>query len=291
MARKQHHEDHVNHEAWAIPYGDLITLLLAFFVVMYAVSSVNEGKYRVLSDSLMSAFRGAPRSLSPVQVGDQVMRAPEEGSRAGMDPMQAQTLKNDPAPGAGGPSNAAAMLSVARQLELAMGELISAGLVAVNRNGSWVEVEIKTDILFPSGSAEIDADALGILSDLGEVLVPLANVIRVEGHTDDRPISTPVFPSNWELSAARAARIVREFEGLGIAAGRMIVAGMGEHHPIADNGVPEGRTRNRRVALIVLDPGPEGAADERGVVTDAAAPEPVPEPGVPPAQVAAEPGR
>ena len=70
MARKKKHEDHVNHEAWAIPYGDLITLLLAFFVVMYAISSVNEGKYRVLSESLVAAFRGSPKSMQPVQVGE-----------------------------------------------------------------------------------------------------------------------------------------------------------------------------------------------------------------------------
>src|ERR1700754_3797721 len=70
MARKKKHEDHLNHEAWAIPYGDLVTLLLAFFVVMYALSTVNEGKYRVLSDSLFAAFRGAPRTMEPIQVGE-----------------------------------------------------------------------------------------------------------------------------------------------------------------------------------------------------------------------------
>src|SRR5215469_13173211 len=70
MARKHKHEDHINHEAWAIPYGDLVTLLLAFFVVMYAISSVNEGKYRVLSDSMVAAFRGAPKSMDPIQIGE-----------------------------------------------------------------------------------------------------------------------------------------------------------------------------------------------------------------------------
>src|SRR5262249_24373851 len=75
MGRRHKHEDHVNHEAWAIPYGDLITLLLAFFVVMYAMSSVNEGKYRVLSDSLVTAFQGAPKSLDPIQIGEQQPRA------------------------------------------------------------------------------------------------------------------------------------------------------------------------------------------------------------------------
>ena len=72
MARKHKHEEHANHEAWAIPYGDLVTLLLAFFVVMYAISSINEGKFRVLSDSLQAAFRGTPKSLEPVQVGEKM---------------------------------------------------------------------------------------------------------------------------------------------------------------------------------------------------------------------------
>ena len=83
MARKHEHEDHVNHEAWAIPYGDLVTLLLAFFVVMYAVSSVNEGKYRVLSDSLQAAFHGTPRTMEPVPVGDKAAKAKGDDTLAG----------------------------------------------------------------------------------------------------------------------------------------------------------------------------------------------------------------
>jgi chemotaxis protein MotB len=264
VARKQQHEDHVNHEAWAIPYGDLITLLLAFFVVMYAVSSINEGKYRVLAESLNSAFQGAPRSLTPVQVGEHIARA-EDGARAGIDPAQAPSLMaseagqgNDAAPGM-----SAQMAAMADSLETAMDDLIDAQLVAINRDGPWIAVEIKTDILFPSASADIGDGARIILSDLAEVLRPLDNTIRVEGHTDDRPIATAVFPSNWELSAARAARIVREFERAGIDPTRMVVAGMGEHHPVADNATVEGRTRNRRVALVILEAGAAGPADER----------------------------
>ena len=93
MARKHKHEDHVNHEAWAIPYGDLITLLLAFFVVMYAISSVNEGKFRVLSDSLQAAFRGAPKTLEPVQVGE---KSRGSGADIAVSIVQQATMNGQP---------------------------------------------------------------------------------------------------------------------------------------------------------------------------------------------------
>lgn len=283
MARKPHHEEHANHEAWAIPYGDLITLLLAFFVVMYAVSSVNEGKYRVLSDSLTAAFRGAPRSASPIQVGNQVMRAPQNGSQTGMDPMQAVTIPEkdatDRQEDGGGKTLTIPLQEMAEEMERAMEALIAEELITVNRNGLWVEVAIKADILFDSGSAEIQTEAEAILADVARILEPLPNTIRVEGHTDTRPINTPRFPSNWELSAARAARIVRQFEGLGIDPTRMVIAGMGEHQPVAGNETVEGRNRNRRVTLVVLDALPSDPTGERTSLVVGSVTEPSPEPG------------
>jgi chemotaxis protein MotB len=131
--------------------------------------------------------------------------------------------------------------------------LIEQDLVVGKTDTHWVEVEIKTDILFPSGSAEIGPEAVEILRRLATILEPLHNPIRVEGHTDNKPIKTSRFPSNWELSAARAARIVRLFEAQGIDSTRMIVAGMGEYQPVDDNHTATGRNRNRRVTLVVLN--------------------------------------
>jgi len=268
MRHKHEHEDHVNHEAWAIPYGDLITLLLAFFVVMYAVSSVNEGKYRVLSDSLSAAFRGTPKTTAPIEIGDKVIKVKRDDTVAGLAPTQAMKLpgqnerdqtslveqfnkmgRNIETDGGEGPG----LRQLAEQVEQAMAPLISKDLVTVTRKPLWVEVEIKTDILFPSGSAEMQPQAVAILDGIAGILKPLASPIRVEGHTDNRPIRTPQFPSNWELSAARAARIVRLFEERGIAPERMSVAGQGEYQPVADNATAEGRNRNRRVTLVILD--------------------------------------
>jgi chemotaxis protein MotB len=295
MSRKEHHEDHVNHEAWAIPYGDLITLLLAFFVVMYAVSSVNEGKYRVLSDSLNAAFRGQPHTLDPIQVGDKETRVKRDTSPAGLSPSQAMKLAAKPDKAiaalaeefgkmgrdidrqspAAEQNSALPARSLDRQFEEAMAPLIGKELVTVTRKPLWVEIEIKADVLFPSGSAEIQPAALPALESIATILRPLPCPVRIEGHTDNRPISTPQFPSNWELSGARASRIVRLFEKLGVASNRMSVAGQGEYQPIADNSTDEGRNRNRRVTLIVLDaqPGAESPAVPSGLSVPASTPD------------------
>lgn len=285
MARKHAHEDHVNHEAWAIPYGDLVTLLLAFFVVMYAVSSVNEGKYRVLSDSLNAAFRGTPRTMEPVPIGDKPAKAKADDTLAGIRPKQAIKFPDKAADDAASADQLlqAQLGQMTDDLQNAMQVLIDQELIRVQRAPSWVEVEIKTDILFPSGSAEIEAAAVAILERLAGILADRPYPIRIEGHTDNRPIKTAQFPSNWELSAARAARIVRLFEQRGITASRMVVAGMGENQPLGTNTTADGRNRNRRVALVILGappaatdarPGGLVAAPPGEVASDPASPQP-----------------
>lgn len=275
MAKKAKHEDHINHEAWAIPYGDLITLLLAFFVVMYSMSSVNEGKYRVLSDSLNEAFGGAPRSPSPVQIGPKAngsgASAPKPAVLPGARPYpeirgSAISLQRPQIAGVvqakltGEEAKAhVAQVREARQLEKmadevheALGDLIAKDMVIVRRHETWLEVEIQTDILFASGSAHIGLDAAAVLDRLAEVLKPFDNHLRIEGHTDNRPIATREFPSNWELSSARAATVVHRFMGQGVDPRRMTVTGLSEYQPVADNADESGRNRNRRVVIVVL---------------------------------------
>ncbi|HMN44411.1 MAG TPA: flagellar motor protein MotD [Povalibacter sp.] len=291
MSRRHKHEEHTNHEAWAIPYADLLTLLLAFFVVMYAISSVNEGKYRVLSDSLFAAFRGSPRTLQPVQVGEKavgsgadiqmtiVQQAMLEGQpRSMLEPSPINM--GDPSKNARHASNTtydsettqsaeavAQLETVAREVEQAMATLVDQNLIAVRRHGHWVEVEIRTDILFPSGVATLEPAAVNVMKQLAETLKPFPNPIRVEGHTDNRPISTRAFPSNWELSSARAASVVHLFTETGLEPARLAVIGLGEYRPAQDNATAEGRNANRRVVLVILsgDTPPEGNyAEDRG---------------------------
>jgi len=260
MARKHEHEEHVNHEAWAIPYGDLVTLLLAFFVVMYAVSSVNEGKYRVLSDSLNAAFRGVPRTMEPIPVGDKTSKSKTNDPISGINPVQAIQFEDQEEARKKAAANEALQIQLRNMtddLQNAMQLLIDQDMIRVQRAPSWVEVQIKTDILFPSGSAEIQPAAVEVLERLAAILAERPYPIRIEGHTDNKPIKTVQFPSNWELSAARASRIVRLFEQRGISSSRMVVAGMGENRPLADNDTEAGRNHNRRVALVILGTPPE----------------------------------
>ncbi len=281
MARRRAHEEHANHEAWAIPYGDLVTLLLALFVVLYSMSSVNEGKYRVLSDSLNEAFGGRPRSTMPIQIGEHALRGsspslvtllPKPGAAT------ARTLSpvRPPLPTAGTARGGERDIRrMAAEVQKAMGALIDRKLVSVRANGLTLEIEIRADILFPSGVAEVSAAAKPVLARVSSILKDFPNPLRVEGHTDNLPIATLAYPSNWQLSSARAASVVALFMSEGLDPTRMSVAGFGEYQPKATNDSAEGRNANRRVLVVVLG-SPEAAA-----ATQTAAAEPLPAPAPP----------
>ena len=257
MARKKKHEEHMNHEAWAIPYGDLVTLLFALFTVMYAMSSVNEGKFRVLSDAMIAAFNGAPKSMRPVNMGEPEPGKGGEKPLIGITPTALIKIKNQdmvtPVPKPQSPDVPGSLIRMEREVQDAMRALIDAKLITVKRENMWLEIEINTDILFPSGSGAFSSSAEPVLDKLAEVLKPFPNPIRVEGHTDDRPIHTGAFPSNWELSAARAASVVHQFTKQGIDPLRLEIVGFGEFHPRQANSSAEGRNANRRVAVLVLE--------------------------------------
>jgi len=295
MARKHKHEEHANHEAWAIPFGDLMCLLLAFFVVMYAISSINEGKFRVLSDSLQAAFRGVPKTLEPVQVGE---KSRGSGADIAVSIVQQATMAGQPRQlleaisvgeqlgdgkrkphgkaGAGDQDIVPPSLGrVADEIEKALAPLVAADMIAVRRNATWVEVEIRTDILFASGVAKLSNAALPPLTILAETLAKYPNPVRVEGHTDNRPISTSTFPSNWELSAARAASVVHLFARGGVDPARLAVIGLGEFRPAQSNDTVDGRNANRRVLIVILgdDQAPEAAfGEDPGVAGEPAQP-------------------
>ena len=286
MARRTRHEEHQNHEAWAIPYGDLVTLLLAFFVVMYSISTVNEGKYRAVSDALSAAFRGAPRTINPVEVGKG-----HTGAGAGHEASMAQnglivgeatqlvappvaaaadnaaTTKSEQESASSASSTMAisAMDEVVNKVEDSMATLVEQQQLLITRHTYGVEIELRTDILFPSGSATLAPSARAVLEKLADTLKPLPYPMRVEGHTDNRPINTFNFPSNWELSAARAASVVHLFTQRGMDASRLAVIGLGEFRPQTANSSEEGRNANRRVVVVILSNGQnaEGATEHK----------------------------
>ena len=244
MARRKQHEEHTNHEAWAIPYGDLVTLLLAFFVVMYSISSVNAGKYRVVSDSLQAAFRGEPTTTLPIQLG-----APATTTAA------APIVQISPE------VRTMALRQLAERAEDALDPLIMQGLVDVQLGDGFVEIAIRSDILFASGAARLAENARPVIGMLGEALKSFPNSIRVEGHTDNVPVASGLFPSNWELSAARAASVVHLLIDSGVDPHRISVAAFGEYRPVLPNATPDGRNANRRVVLMIEDSEPVDPAE------------------------------
>lgn len=259
MARKQKHEEHENHERWLVSYADFITLLFAFFVVMYSISSVNEGKYRVLSDSFLAAFRSQPKTILPIQEGQ-----PAKSARKQEDPMVSQNSPAIVAPAdlptpdvarrkriSGGPP--ASTGEVADKLEQALDRLIDEDLIAVRFNDDYVELELKSTILFPNGSTQLTPDAKEILTRTGKILKNFPNVLRVEGYTDGSKFNSTIYPSNWELSAARAGAVVRTLEAAGVVPARMSAVGYAQYRPVADDATPEGRNQNRRVTIVVLN--------------------------------------
>lgn len=251
MARRKRHEEHENLERWLISYADFITLLFAFFVVMYSISSINEGKYRVLSDTLVAAFNTPPKSLQPIQMGEEARQAessplqmesvrklsPDESNI--IKSLQETAQQND-------------LAQIATDFRQAMLPLIEDDLINVTQNDLWVEVEINTSILFGSGSAELETEATPVLRKVAGILQRYPNQLQVEGFTDNLPINTYLYPSNWELSAARAASVVHLFMDSGVQPERMSAVGYGEYRPIADNTSVEGRRKNRRVVVVIL---------------------------------------
>ncbi|CAM5459670.1 flagellar motor protein MotD [Rhodanobacter lindaniclasticus] len=256
--RRHRHEEHQNHEAWAIPYADLMTLLLAFFVVMYAVSVVNEGKFRVMSESLLQAFNGNSQTIAPPPASTDsrhpAAAVPIRRSANTSNPVTLPIpLHRPPTAGRAGSSDGKSLQDIENQVRSALQPLIDRKLVVVRHTPDWLEIEIRTDILFPSGVAQLSASANAVLQNLAGILARFPNALRVEGFTDNMPIATAQYPSNWELSAARAASVARLFATTGVAPDRLGIIGWGEVRPLADNDTAEGRNQNRRVLVVVMN--------------------------------------
>ncbi|MEO9747454.1 MULTISPECIES: flagellar motor protein MotD [Marinobacter] len=246
--RRQQDDDLHNKERWLISYADFITLLFAFFVVMYSVSSVNEGKYKVLSETLTGVFNAPQRSFQPIEVGDQPRRATPQAAEDVINPPVTEAPQN---PSMSAEGRTEALRAMADQLALEFDELINQGVVTLETSDEWLELSLRNSLLFGSGDAEPHYDAFDVVEKIAAVLRNRDNATRVEGFTDNRPINTGVFPSNWELSAARSAAVVRMLSMEGVEAERLAAVGYGEHQPVARNDTEEGRRRNRRVVLLI----------------------------------------
>jgi chemotaxis protein MotB len=250
MARKKKPEEHENVERWLVSYADFITLLFAFFVVMYAISSVNEGKYRVMSDSLINAFKDPQSTDKLIQMQT---KNPEIMSGTGQPIGKAVPQPRQTADSPERVKAAESMKKVAKNVLQAMQPLIQNGQVRVTQSPRGVTVEINASVLFNSGEAVLQPQSTEALAAVAEVLTQVDNPIQVEGHTDNIPINSPSFPSNWELSSSRAGSVVRLFTERGVPAARMVAIGYADNRPVDTNATLDGRSRNRRVNVLILN--------------------------------------
>lgn len=249
MARKKDkHEEHENLERWLVSYADFITLLFAFFVVMYALSSLNEGKYRIMADSMVQAFKKEEDSSAMVHLGakyNQILQGQGMPIGVGMpkreetDPKKAQVREE--------------MKQIANKVLETMQPLVQSGQVKVTQSSKGITLEINASVLFSSGDARLQPSSFKLLSAVAKELAKIDNPIQVEGHTDNIPIKSEYFPSNWELSSARAGSVVRLFVEQGVAPARLEAIGFADNRPLDTNVTPEGRARNRRVNVMILD--------------------------------------
>ncbi|WP_038498842.1 flagellar motor protein MotD [Janthinobacterium agaricidamnosum] len=255
-ARRKYDEDPDNHDRWLISYADFITLLFAFFVVMYAISSVNEGKYQVFSNAIGDAF-GLEKGAPPVMMqAPQAIPLPNPALKR-----RAEALRRE----------REHMTRLAQDLLSTLAPLVKEGKVRVTQNSRGVSVEINASVLFDPGDARLTAESDQALRAVAVLLKDDPHAVQVEGHTDNQPISNALFPSNWELSAVRASAVVRLFIDSGVDASRLTAVGHGANVPVAPNDSPEGRARNRRVAVTILSALPDTVTE-----VPTAAPAPLP---------------
>src|SRR3954447_3415032 len=268
--KKHHHEEHENHERWLVSGYDMMTLLFAVFVVLFAISSTNVSKVKALQQSLQEAFSGPVLSggQAMMQTGDTsaAQRASSSNPIPSQTPAEAvkaamQTTEQSAKDAATAASNGAKLAAQEQQdfeaLKRRIDQLVKeAGLgnkvsTTVTRRG--LRVRLLTDkLFFDSGSGVINAAAIPTLDKIGAIIAEEAkHPVEVEGHTDDRPIATSQYPSNWQLSGARAGAVVQRLTGAGVAGKRVSLAGYAAQAPVADNATPGGRARNRRVEIIL----------------------------------------
>lgn len=224
-----------NHERWIVSYADMVTLLFALFVVLFATSDANPQKLQSVHNSIEQAF-----SIGVLQGSNGSSAVLNQGG--GITPSISEIKSN----------NLAA-------LEATLGGFAKAnnleGKIQIRSDADSITISLADNLLFDSGSADLRPGSQDVLAQVALALKGLPNEMRIEGHTDNVPVNSPDFPTNWELSAARASRVLRFMrEQGGLTANDLFLAGYAETHPIADNSTPEGRALNRRADIVILYP-------------------------------------
>lgn len=236
MARKKVQRDEPSGDEWLATYSDCVTLLMTFFVLLYAMSSTDEAKMRAFSQAFRSVMAG--------EVGDSILEynlyngdVPLIGGETPTDTVDGENIEE----------------SMYYQVSKFVKEHELEAAVEIIETEQGVAIQVRESILFETSKSTLREDSKEVLSSIAELLSSIDNTIVVEGHTDNRPISTAEFPSNWELSVDRAVNVVKYFvENTGIDPKRLSATGYGEHHPVVPNDTEENMAKNRRVNILII---------------------------------------
>ena len=226
MNKKEKPAEHDNDERWLLTYSDLITLLLGLFVILYAMSKIDAGKYAEIVSAMGGVFGKEKAGVLQGQTGMMQGAMPQ--------------LQNE-------------RTRIEKEIREALGSGLKKELVSVSQNERGITIHIMEELLFSSGSADFKASSLAVLDSLASVLKKIPNDIRIEGHTDNVPISSPQFPSNWHLSVARAVNAgFYLIQKHGLDPEKVSVVGYAEYRPLVPNTSDENRARNRRVDIVII---------------------------------------
>jgi chemotaxis protein MotB len=261
--KRRRAEEHANHERWLISYADFMTLMFAFFTALYAISTVDAKKLNSMVESLQEAFEpGSASAQSRILVGNK----------------QAPALSKN-----AGPGGEVGLADLEARLSAQLADAVAEKRIDIELDGRGLVISVREAGSFPAGSSDLSDAAHALLRELGSVLTEIDNLVRIEGHTDDVPIHTARFASNWELSTARATNVIAFLlTDPTLRPDHFSAAGYAQYHPRAPNESDANRIRNRRVDIVILSPGANAAA-QPGTGAGAAAP---PDPG---ASAAAQP--
>ncbi|PPD48138.1 MAG: flagellar motor protein MotD [Methylotenera sp.] len=248
LIRKRVEEDQENHERWLVSYADFITLLFAFFVVMYSISSVEIGKYKQLTNSIGTAFSGNGSSGVNQTSTEKGLgaRGTETKTSSIIKPLPLSHLYSEKMR-----RERDSMAKTGAEVSNKLAPMIAEGKIQVIQTSRGIRIDIQDNLLFSAGSADLSTAANAIISEIVPLIKDNQRKIQVEGHTDNTPIHNNTFFSNWELSAVRASSVVRLLSALGISEQRLSATGLGASQPISENETESGRAKNRRVSIII----------------------------------------
>jgi chemotaxis protein MotB len=258
LRKRRHFVEQDNVDRWLVSYADYMTLLFALFVVLYAMAMVNEEPFETATESIGKVFRANEELPKNRGHGDDILNVNTSKTNkrlygngildvAGPELVDGEITLSNVSDSEVGTN----LTSLEKELHTALYELIESGYAQLQVDGDWLEIELNSGMLFPSGSSSVTNNATTILAIIYDVIGSSSNFIRVRGYTDNQPISTEIFSSNWELSVFRATAILRVLENLSLNPARMAIEGYGQYYPRENNNTVAGRAQNRRVVIAI----------------------------------------